>query len=577
VSVSTVTAKGKANRKTEAHTVFSPPVLPADVTPSRFATSLSDLANRYWIFASVGILLLASAVRLYALTLKPMHHDEGVNGFFMTRLVRQGIYLYDPSNYHGPTLYYLALPLVSVFGLDIFALRLITVLAGLLTIVLILDLRRYLGAEATLLAALLLAVSPGAVFYSRYFIHEALFVLFTVGIVVSALRFYESRRIGFLILGAVSAGLLFATKETAFVSLITLCLAWFVAYLWTSGKLNADKLMHSIFRFPIPEARRKAAQERAREAKKQSPDLQTIVAELGGKDRVTLLCVYGVGLFLVVNVLFYSSFFTNWPGVNGAVESLKIWTNTGTSQFHGKPFGTYITWLLQEEMPLLLLALAGTWVALFATPVNRFAVFVAAWAFGILVAYSLIPYKTPWLMLSFVVPMALVGGYAIQSLKNRSWGKLKAPLPALVVFCGALVISGYQTFVLNYREFDNDQYPYVYAHTNRELTALVSDVERIAQKAGTKDIGISIASPENWPLPWYFRDFPKAGYVGSVSDRYDPNDIPIVIGRESATPEEDQTQKLLKVLGSTYGKVGSYTLRPGVRLALFARQDLTLR
>ena len=41
-----------------------------------------------------------------------MHHDEGVNGFFLTNLVRNAEYKYDPSNYHGPTLYYLTLPFV---------------------------------------------------------------------------------------------------------------------------------------------------------------------------------------------------------------------------------------------------------------------------------------------------------------------------------------------------------------------------------------------------------------------------------------------------------------------------------
>ena len=36
----------------------------------------------------------------------PLHHDEGVNGNFLVTLVREGKYVYDPQNYHGPTLYY---------------------------------------------------------------------------------------------------------------------------------------------------------------------------------------------------------------------------------------------------------------------------------------------------------------------------------------------------------------------------------------------------------------------------------------------------------------------------------------
>ncbi|MBA2645499.1 MAG: TIGR03663 family protein, partial [Pyrinomonadaceae bacterium] len=56
------------------------------------------------------MLLVAAIIRVYALELRPLHHDEGVNGFFLTRLFREGKYEYDPANYHGPTLYYLALP-----------------------------------------------------------------------------------------------------------------------------------------------------------------------------------------------------------------------------------------------------------------------------------------------------------------------------------------------------------------------------------------------------------------------------------------------------------------------------------
>jgi hypothetical protein len=38
-------------------------------------------------------------------------------------------------------------------------------------------------------------------------------------------------------------------------------------------------------------------------------------------------------------------------------------------------------------------------------PKNSFALFCALWAFGLIAAYSLIPYKTPWLVLNFVVPL----------------------------------------------------------------------------------------------------------------------------------------------------------------------------
>ena len=60
-------------------------------------------------------MIVAAALRLYDLDLKPLHSDEGVNGFLVTRLFHEGFYQYDPANYHGPTLYYLAL-ITSTFN-----------------------------------------------------------------------------------------------------------------------------------------------------------------------------------------------------------------------------------------------------------------------------------------------------------------------------------------------------------------------------------------------------------------------------------------------------------------------------
>lgn len=535
----------------------------------------AQITERTWLIACIAIFVLGVALRFYGLELKPMHHDEGVNGFFLTNLVRQGVYRYDPTNYHGPTLYYLALPLVKFFGLGTFAVRFLTALFGVGIIWLILSLRRYIGTIGALAAAALLAVSPGAVYYSRYFIHETLFVFFTLGIVVASLLYYETRRTLYAMLAAASAALLFATKETAFVSVGTLILAWVVAWRWTSSEFNLGKHARSLFGFQS--RRRLRDKRRVKPVKNGAADFGSLLDILGGRDRAVLLANYAVALFILLNVLLYSSFLTNWPGVSGALEAMKVWAKTGTSEFHGKPFDTYLKWLVQEEAPILLLATAGSLLALLGREINRFAVFAGAWAFGILLAYSLIPYKTPWLALSFIVPMAIIGGYAMQTLSGLSWGAWKAPKLALAATGLALTVLTYQSFVLNFREYDNDQYPYVYTHSNRELLNLVGEVERLGALAGKTQIGVNVASPVYWPLPWYFRDNPRVGFAGKVSSTYDPNDVPLVLARVSDDPKEDQAKQLSTTLAVNYQQVGIYTLRPGVRLALFARHDLAAR
>ena len=204
------------------------------------------LSDRAWFIAVIAILLVAAILRLYNLSLVPLHHDEGVNGNFLVRLVREGYYHYDPANYHGPTLYYFAAVVAWILrpfvgadaSLSTTGIRLVPALFGVATIGLFFTLRRNLGTIATLSAAFLLAVSPGAVYLSRYFIHETLFVFFTVGIVVALLKYSEYPNPFYLVLTAISAALLFATKETAMISaavlLIALVVTWLYPAFWRS-------------------------------------------------------------------------------------------------------------------------------------------------------------------------------------------------------------------------------------------------------------------------------------------------------------------------------------------------------
>jgi len=511
-------------------------------------TAGEEIPERAWLVASIVILMIATALRVYALDLRPLHHDEGVNGFFLTNLMRQGIYHYDPQNYHGPTLYYLTLPFAftadRLHFLDTWVVRLVTAIFGIGTVWLVLALRRYVGAVGALAAAALVAVSPACVFYSRYFIHESLFVFFTLGIVVAALRFYETGAQSFLLLATASAAMLFATKETAFISVVTLGLAWLVAVVWV--KLTGG------------------SRERRREARGESGP-----ATFFASGQASLVIGGAVALFVFIWVVFYSSFFTNWKGITDSFEAFDLWGKTGMSEFHSKPFWTYFEWLWQEEAPILILACVGALVALFERKKNRFAIFASAWAFGLLVAYSLISYKTPWLVLSFVVPMAIAGGYAVQALDRLGPADLKWRAPAIAVAAVALAVCTYQTVVLNFREYDDDRYPYVYSHTVRQALELVKEIDQLGERANTKEPGITVASPDYWPLPWYFRDDSHAGFVGSVSTYYDPKSTLAVIGKE------DQLPQLQRALGDSYARVGGiYALRPGVNLVLFERRDL---
>ncbi|HKR00236.1 MAG TPA: flippase activity-associated protein Agl23 [Pyrinomonadaceae bacterium] len=557
--MSTGSTKSRARKAAGSADVRNATPEPED--SSTMQTGEPEISPRVWWIASLCILAVAALLRLYELGLKPLHHDEGVNGFFLTNLYRDGVYHYNPENYHGPTLYYFALAVTKLngflfgdaAGLSTVAVRLVPAFFGIATVWLALQLRRRIGAIGALTAAALIALSPGNVYVSRYFIHEAHFVFFTLGIVVAALRYWETADPVYLMLASISAALLFATKETAIISVVVLGLAWAVSAIY----------MRLVKRGGSVPWEKKGAQGRKRKNRRQ-PLVQRAAAleRFGGPRQVALMAALALSVFIFVNILFYSSFFTYWEGVDGAIQSLKIWAGTGTKD-HGHPWHTYLWWLLQEEAPLLILGTGGAILALVLRR-NRFAIFAGAWAFGILAAYSLIPYKTPWLMLSFIVPLAIVGGYCVDELYRwaRSSG---ASLLALALAVAACAVCAVQAVRLSFYRYDDDKYPYVYAHTYREFLPLIDEIDELAKRAGTgKETGVTITAGEYWPMPWYMRNYPKAGFWGKMVETQEP----IVVG------SLEQEQELVSMLGDRYVRVNAYPLRPGVTLLLYARRDL---
>jgi uncharacterized protein (TIGR03663 family) len=569
------------------------------------------LSPRAWSIACVSIFFVAALLRLYDLNVVPLHHDEGVNGNFLVRLVREGVYHYDPANYHGPTLYYFAAIFPRLlrfffgagaqnnYGLTTSAIRVVPALFGLATVGLIFTLRRNLGTIATLGAALLLAISPGAVYLSRYFIHETLFVFFTLGLVVASLKFYEQARLVYLILAAISAALLFATKETAMISAGVLLIALVITPVYRSlmGASRSSSGRKKKKRKPAPVDDNADA---------------NLVERVGGTGAFAVWIGLALLAFIMVYVIFYSSFFTNYPkGIYDSLKTFEFWTKTG-KEAHKHPKITYFWWLLLQESPLLVLGTIGAAVTVL-KPVRSLALFCALWAFGLIAAYSLIAYKTPWLALNFVLPLAFCGGVALESfyqeLSRREfserlrWLAMAAilliaigPLPGVArIFDevastdpwpgllstlkqsdihGKTFIPGYQTIDLNFINYDNDNryYVYVYAHTRRETLKLVDEINAIAERSHQgAATGLTIVSADYWPLPWYLRDYNRIGYYGRMT----PSNEPMILASSSQAAEVQATYgDRYKQVQSGFNPEGSFPLRPGVDLLLFARREL---
>ena len=292
-----------------------------------------------WWWGSLIVLLAAALLRLIFLTQKPLHHDEGVNGMFLVNLFRTGYYHYDPSNYHGPSLYYLAViptAINNVFhwghGLSTFAIRFVTASFGVGVVWLMLCLRRYLGSAASLAAAAFATVSPGFVFFSRYFIHEILFVFFSLGVIVAWLWYRDTGKPRYLMLSSASAAMLFATKETWIITAAVWLIAIPCTTIFLRLRNRADEIPPWL---PEPDPGQDAGSRRK-------------------------LYLQAAALFAAIAILLYSSFFTHPRGILDSVLTFTYWTKTGRTGIYNREWSTYFSWLWQEEAPILVLGLMGT-------------------------------------------------------------------------------------------------------------------------------------------------------------------------------------------------------------------------
>ena len=178
-----------------------------------------------------------------------MHTDEAVNAYIVGQLLAGEPFTYDPQDRHGPALAALALPLARMQGAKSFSdlteseLRLTSVVAGTITILLFGAAVEMFGFVPCLLAALLFAVAPLPVYYDRYFIHESLFCAATFGLILSGWRASETRSVGYAALAGACAALMLACKETAILHFFALAAAAFVFWIWNlRGKRLAESL-----------------------------------------------------------------------------------------------------------------------------------------------------------------------------------------------------------------------------------------------------------------------------------------------------------------------------------------------
>jgi len=493
------------------------------------------------------IIAVGAVLRFPQLARRPMHHDESNQAARFGILLETGTYTYDPVDHHGPTLYYLTLPIAWLSGVKTFAqtteitYRIVPVLFGMGLILLVPILRSGIGSIAVLGTALLTAVSPAMAYYSRFYIQEMLLVFFTFLALASGWLSWKTGSLRWAVLSGLAAGLMFATKETAVLS--------FAA---AGGAVVLCGLMARKFRIPVR------------------------------------LIVIGAGCAALTAFVLFSSFLTNPAGPWKAITAFSgyIARGTGVNTVHVHPWNFYLKMLTRyrfaggpvwSEGLIFGLGLIGIFFILRNKLPEKcdlgFAQFIMCYTLLLTFIYSALRYKTPWCILSFLHGWIILGGIGIAALFEQA---RNTPKPRLTLSCLllALFIPFLATARLAHRtvyRYSADYHnPYVYAHTSPDFMKLVKRIEEItAVDPQGRKMFIEVVAPpdQTWPLPFYLRQYPNTGYWTNAAELpATPSPSIIITSLEIAEILKD---KLEEEYLSEF-----YSLRADTLLSIHIRRDL---
>ncbi len=250
-----------------------------------------------------------------------------------------------------------------------------------------------------------------------------------------------------------------------------------------------------------------------------------------------------VGYFLIV--FFYSGNFLNPRGLLGIFETFKTWTKTGVdSAGHGKPSYDLVSLVphpLRHFGPLTgfaRLKLNWYWVKLMIS-YEWFAVlglifslrylfggnsalrYLAIYGLGVLFVYSIIPYKTPWCIISIAWPFLFLGAAALVFL----WDNLPRFISVVIGLClfGQLA---YKSYGLNFVHYDDPKEMYAYVQTYRDYRKFVDPIlqKLKSDPSAKRHLRGLILLESYFPIPWVIDEIPDVGYFSEGLDKW-PKDV----------------------------------------------------
>jgi uncharacterized protein (TIGR03663 family) len=501
-----------------------------------------------WIVVAVA-LAAGLALRVARLDVRPMHHDEANQALKFGALLEHGDYTYDSNDHHGPTLYYLTLPLAwlrsqtTLASLDEWTLRAVPAAFGGAAILLLAPMTADLGRTAVASSALLMALSPALVFFSRMYIQESMFACYALAFAVAVGRAATGAGWRWPLLAGVAAGLAAATKETA-VIVLPAALAACAFSRWSLGSISPfSALRHERWRTVV---------------------LSSLATAVG------------------IAALFYSSFLAHPEGVLAPLRAATPYLQRAISPAdHAHPWHYYLGllgWsasggLMWSEALVLALAAVGAATAWTETDRSRpEAIFWRRYLTGtaalMLAAYSLIPYKTPWNVMPFYTVTMTAAGIGCSALARRTAPRLARGVLAAAFALGCVHL-GWQAWRASVVYASDPRNPYVYAQTVPDAVRMAARIRDLASLHDRREaMAVTVIAPayEQWPLPWYLRTMTRVGYWANTAEAPDLT-APVIVSSMA------QSEAVDAALGDRYVSE-FYGLRPEVLLTLHVERGL---
>jgi len=480
------------------------------------------MSKRVFFLVIFLIFLCSLFLRVYSLSLRPLHHDEGVSWYFFVKKISQG----EPVDFyfeqHGLLPFFLAAIPFRIFGDSIFSLRLAPALFGAFSSFLFFFLANEFGYFSCLIASLLLALSPTMTYYSRFLISYPYFIFFFLVFLIGLLKYLKTSQKIYLSLSLFALTCLCLINEAVLIYLLSFLISFLITLPFSQKTRNSFKQILK------------------------KTKLSFVFLNL-------LFCLFFF-------VLIQTCFFQNWLNLFKLELLPKRLLSKSFQTGHNKPFFYYLKTIISVNFPLLLLFFLALIISLKNFFQKRKEILPFFFLFFSLINFlffSLIKYKTPWVLTLIIFPLIIFVGLSLGNFLSQKHSRLVKIILSLFLSFSFLwtFLSCLDKNFFTYAE-ETSQNPLSYVQTKKEVNDLTKEIDSYAQKNNSK-LKILIIAKSYWPLPFYLRNY-SLFYLNK------PEELTYSLVKDYNVVIADKDQKISFSLDSF--KVKEWTLRPGVNL-----------